>query len=100
LVIIRSLFLADHISATFRIAATRPVEPVTRVFLETQAAYVADIASRKRLRFGRFGLLGNLEKVPEAFGFGVSKSICELAVPSLRRSLMVRESMSAEVRRE
>jgi hypothetical protein len=51
---------------------------------------VTDVASRKRLRFGGFGLLGNLEKVLEATGFGVSNSICELAVPSQRRSLMVR----------
>src|SRR5271165_3331729 len=68
--------------------------------MKIQEVCVTDVASGERLRFVGFGLLGNLEKVPEATGFGVSKSICELAVPRQRRSLMVRESMSAEVRRE
>ncbi len=68
--------------------------------LKIQALCVISVASRKRLRFGGIGLLGNLEKLPEATGFGVTKSSCELAVPSPRRSLRVRESVSAEVSRE
>jgi len=88
------------VPTTFRVAWNTPVEHVAAVFLKIQAICVTDVASRERLRFGEFGLLGNLEKVLEATGFGVSKSICELAVPSQRRSPMARESMSAEVRRE
>ena len=42
---------------------------------------MTDVASRERLRLGWFGPLGNLEKVPEATGFGVTKLICELAIP-------------------
>ena len=61
---------------------------------------MTDVAPRKRLRFGEIGLVGDLEKVPEATGFGVTKLNSELAVPGLRRSLGVRESVSAEVRRE
>src|SRR5271157_4979480 len=73
--------------------------PVT-IFLKLQVICVTDVASRKRLRSGKIGLLGNLEKVPDATGFGVTKLNCELAVPGLRRSLGVREPVSAEVRRE
>ena len=58
--------------------------------MKIQAVCVTDVISRKRLRFGQIGALGKLEKHAAASGFALTKSISELAVPGLRRSLGVR----------
>ena len=52
---------------------------------------MSDVTSRKTLGFGKIRPLGNLEKLPEAAGLGVTKFTCELAVMGLRRSLGVRD---------
>jgi hypothetical protein len=67
------------------------IQPNPEVLLKIQGVYVSDVTSRKRLRFGKIRPLGNLEKHPEAAGWGVTKFTCELAVMGLRRSLGVRD---------
>ena len=46
-----------------------------------RGSQVTDVTSRQTLRFGRFGLLGNLEKLLEANAPIQTKLKTELAVP-------------------